>query len=181
MRHGSLILLLFIFYTCPAQIPAESRTIYTRKDGLSNNTVSCIIKDSRGLLWIGTGEGLNRFDGTRFISFFNEPGHHATLSGNNIFDLLEYQPGHLLIATSNGLSVLNILTNTFENEKITLPALQNGSGVYVRSLFKDNQGRIYVNYSGEIDVFTNDLQFIYRLTNTHWGRLLKGVIIYFEH
>src|SRR6186713_2707508 len=181
MRRGISILLLFLPLLSWAQIPSETRTLYTRKDGLSNNTITTLIKDNRGFLWIGTSEGLNRFDGSHFTSWFSDPNNFSSLSGNNIYDILQYQPGRLLVATNNGLSVLNTLTNTFENEKIFPPGLKRGSGVYVRSLFQDRMGRIYVNYAGEIDVLSNDLHFLYRLTDTDWGRSLKGVVVNYEH
>jgi len=181
MRRGISILLLFLPLLSWAQIPSETRTLYTRKDGLSNNTITTLIKDNRGFLWIGTSEGLNRFDGSHFTSWFSDPNNFSSLSGNNIYDILQYQPGRLLVATNNGLSVLNTLTNTFENEKIFPPGLKRGSGVYVRSLFQDRMGRIYVNYAGEIDVLSNDLHFLYRLTDTDWGRSLKGVNVNYEH
>ena len=180
MKPGSLILLYFVPLICLAQVPSGIKTIYTRKDGLSDNTISTIVKDVRGFLWIGTGEGLNRFDGTHFTTYLSDPNSFSTLSGNNIYDILQYQPGQLLIATNNGLSILNTFTGRFENEKATTPALKKGSGIYVRSLFKDNSGKIYINHSGEIDVFTNDLHFLYRLTDTDWGRPLKGIIISYE-
>jgi ligand-binding sensor domain-containing protein/two-component sensor histidine kinase len=179
MKCASFILLFFISTCCVAQISSDNKIIYTRKDGLSDNTISAMVKDVRGFLWIGTGDGLTRFDGKHFTAYFSDPGI-STLSGNNIYDILQYQPGQLLIATNNGLSVLNTFTGQFENEKVTLPALRKGSGIYVRSLFKDNSGNIYVNYAGEIDVFTNDLRFLYRLTDTDWGRTLKGIVISFE-
>src|SRR5258708_3631315 len=123
MRLATFIWLFLYPLICLAQIPSDSRTLYTRKDGLSNNTVTAILKDNRGFLWIGTSEGLNRFDGTHFTTYFSDLNNNATLSGNNIYDILQYQPGKLLIATDNGLSVLNTLTNSFENETITVPAL----------------------------------------------------------
>lgn len=177
MRCCLFILLHFISYTCLSQTSFSIAT-YSIKNGLSNNTVNAVIKDDRGFLWIGTSEGLNRFDGSRFLSFFNDPADNASLSGNNIFDILQYRPGYLLIATNNGLSVLNTFTNKFENNKITIASLKKGSGNYVRSLFKNKKAnKIYVNYSGEIDVLNDSLQFLYRLTNMPWARALKGIAI----
>lgn len=181
MKNGVFLVLLLLPLICHAQVLPGNRTMYTRKDGLSNNTITNITKDCRGFLWMGTSEGLNRFDGAHFTTYFSDPNNKATLSGNNIFDILEYQPGKLLIATDNGLSVLNTFTSSFENETITAPALKRGSGIYVRSLFKDVTGRIYVNHSGEIDVFTNELKFLYRLTDKPWAKVLKGITIYYEH
>jgi ligand-binding sensor domain-containing protein len=152
-------------------------TTYTTSDGLSNSSINCIIKDSRNFIWIGTAEGLNRFDGTHFLPFFSYYDDPSSLSGNTIFDILQYQPGRLLIATNNGLSILNTFTNVFENYKIKVPALQRGSGNFIRSLFKDKQGRVYVNYSGVIDVFNDTLAFLYRFTDLPWAQSLRGVLI----
>ena len=177
MRCCLFILLHLVSYTCLSQTSFSIAT-YSIKNGLSNNTVNAVIKDDRGFLWIGTSEGLNRFDGSRFLSFFNDPSDNGSLSGNNIFDILQYRPGYLLIATNNGLSVFNTFTNKFENDKIAIAPLKKGSGNYVRSLFKDKKtNKIYINYSGEIDVLNNSLQFLYRLTSLPWARALKGIAI----
>ena len=54
-----------------AQTPDESRfTRYTRVDGLSDNTITSIVQDSVGYIWIGTGRGLDRFDGRSFRCYY---------------------------------------------------------------------------------------------------------------
>ena len=49
-----------------SQLPVK---IYTTADGLANNLINRIVRDSRGYLWFCTGEGLSRFDGYSFVSF----------------------------------------------------------------------------------------------------------------
>ncbi|GAB3544298.1 two-component regulator propeller domain-containing protein [Spirosoma fluminis] len=49
------------------------------KDGLSFNTVSCFLQDRDGFLWIGTFDGLNRYDGNNFTHFKNRRGDPGTL------------------------------------------------------------------------------------------------------
>lgn len=177
MRYFATLILQYVCLFSPAQNNPYHFTTYTTSQGLSNSSINCMIKDSRNFIWIGTAEGLNRFDGSRFVSYFSDHDDPATLSGNIIFDILEYRPGHLLIATNNGLSVFNTFTNGFENYKIAIPALQKGSGNYIRSLFKDKQGRVYVNYTGIIDVFNDTLAFLYRFTDLPWALSLQGVVI----
>jgi ligand-binding sensor domain-containing protein len=179
MRYFFLIILICSLFAGLAQTTGNIAA-YTVRNGLSNNTINKIIRDSRGFLWIATAEGLNRFDGTRFVSFFSDAADGNTLSGNNVIDLLEYAPGQLLIATNNGLCVLNTFNNSFENNKIRLPALRKGSGTYIRSLFMDHRARVYINHSGEIDVFDSTLNFLYRLTDQPWAASLKGIIVYIE-
>ena len=179
MRYFLLIILTCSLFSASAQTTGNIAA-YTVRNGLSNNTINKIIRDSRGFLWIGTAEGLNRFDGTRFVSFFSDAADPNTLSGNNVIDLLEYAPGQLLIATNNGLCMLNTFNNSFENYKIRLPVLRKGSGTYIRSLFMDHHARVYVNHSGEIDVLDSTLNFLYRLTDQPWATALKGIIVYIE-
>jgi ligand-binding sensor domain-containing protein len=51
-----------------------SITSFTEKEGLSNNDVFCINKDTRGVLWVGTRYGLNRSDGKGFRTFMAADG-----------------------------------------------------------------------------------------------------------
>src|ERR1044072_9509453 len=71
-------------------------------NGLSHNKVNCILQDKRGFIWIGTEDGLNRYDGQYFTLFRNKPNDTTTISGNIITDLLEDENGVLWITTSDG-------------------------------------------------------------------------------
>lgn len=71
-------------------------------NGLSHNKVNCILQDKRGFIWIGTEDGLNRYDGQYFTVFRNKPNDTTTLSGNIITDLLEDENGVLWITTADG-------------------------------------------------------------------------------
>ncbi|MBC7867902.1 MAG: histidine kinase, partial [Gloeobacteraceae cyanobacterium ES-bin-316] len=71
-------------------------------NGLSNNKVNCILQDKRGFTWIGTDDGLNRYDGNNFIIFKNNPSESSSISGNSITDLHEDKEGLLWIATADG-------------------------------------------------------------------------------
>ncbi len=70
--------------------------------GLSHNKVNCILQDRRGFVWIGTDDGLNRYDGHNFVVFKNIPGQPSSLSGNTIRDIQEDKDGILWIATADG-------------------------------------------------------------------------------
>jgi ligand-binding sensor domain-containing protein len=177
MRYGLIIFLLITGF-CSLSQPIEKRIrFFSTYQGLSNKYVHCITKDDRGFLWIGTAEGLNRFDGKNFLNVFSTPDDTNSLSGNVVYDVLAYQPGRLLIATNNGLSVFNTYSNRFENDKIKVASLQKKANTLVRSLFKDKEGRIYVNHSGKIDVFSDSLVFLYCLNDLPWCRFMKGIII----
>ncbi|HNJ90846.1 MAG TPA: two-component regulator propeller domain-containing protein, partial [Chitinophagales bacterium] len=75
--------------------------IYTT-DGLSDNSVTCLMEDSQGFLWIGTSNGLNRYDGNTFDVFFHEEGNTNSLSGNIISGIIEDNTGVIWIGTRDG-------------------------------------------------------------------------------
>jgi ligand-binding sensor domain-containing protein len=73
-----------------------------RTDGLPLNTVSSIVQDRAGFMWIGTADGLARWDGQRFVTFRTEPGHPKSISSSWINRLLLARDGALWIATEGG-------------------------------------------------------------------------------
>src|SRR4030095_1166151 len=92
--------MIFLLFNCCAL--AQKPSLYferlTTQNGLSNNKVNCFIQDQRGFMWIGTNDGLNRYDG-QYFTIFRKQQANAGLSGNIITDLLEDKKGILWIAT----------------------------------------------------------------------------------
>ena len=88
---------------------------YGVEDGLSQSEVNCIFQDSRGLIWIGTQAGLNRFDGRNFVSFDKNPLDQSTISSGWIYSINEDSKGNLWIGTNNGLNKFNPKTEKFEH------------------------------------------------------------------
>ncbi|WP_428331766.1 two-component regulator propeller domain-containing protein [Mucilaginibacter sp.] len=83
------------------------------REGLSQINVNCIIQDSRGFMWIGSRNGLNRFDGYKFINYSYDAKNNNSISNNMISDLAEDNDGNIWIATQNGLNRFERKTGTF--------------------------------------------------------------------
>lgn len=98
------LLIAFVLQCCCvfAQQPLLHFNHITVGNGLSHNKVNCILRDSRGFMWLGTDDGLNRYDGNKFTIYRNDPSNNTTVSGNIITDLLEDQNQILWIATADG-------------------------------------------------------------------------------
>lgn len=128
-------------------------TALTTKDGLSSNTVNVILKDRYGLVWFGTEDGLDKFDGTNFKVYRHKPGDSATLQANEILSIHEDKSGNLWIGTSGGaISLYDRKKDAFINYRIGngTNALRNN---VVRTICSDNLGNIWaLHYSG-VDVF----------------------------
>src|ERR1700761_7190470 len=67
--------------------------------GLSQSNVLCIMQDSKGFMWFGTREGLNKYDGYKFTVYKNDPNNKKSISGNYISSIIESSDGDLWIAT----------------------------------------------------------------------------------
>ncbi len=88
------------------------------ENGLSSNVVYSIIQDSKGYLWIGTNEGLNRYDGYGFKTFRHIPGDSASLIANAVFSICEDSQGNIWAATQGGLCRFNYAKNNFTRIKL---------------------------------------------------------------
>src|SRR5690349_6237979 len=98
--------LLFIFLlSFPVCVHAERLPLkaYSVADGLPNNVVNKIVRDSRGFLWFCTSEGLSRFDGYSFTNYGVDQG----LPHTTVKDFLETRGGELWIATNGWLVLFN--------------------------------------------------------------------------
>lgn len=75
---------------------------YSTHEGLSQSSVLSITQDAEGFIWMGTKDGLNRFDGYRFITYKNAPDDSASLSNNEVIFLSTSVTGNLFIGTRGG-------------------------------------------------------------------------------
>ncbi|TVQ05526.1 MAG: hypothetical protein EA359_02990 [Balneolaceae bacterium] len=76
---------------------------YSIELGLSESVAHALVQDERGYIWVGTGYGLNRFDGTRFKQFYEYDG----LAHNRVHSLFQDRNGTIWIGTESGISVLH--------------------------------------------------------------------------
>jgi len=102
--------------------------------GLSNNAVTSIYQDKRGFMWVGTYDGLNRYDGYDFFVYRNQPNDSTTLINNRIVSIYENHEG-IWVGTKKGLSVYNYNTGAFESRFL----LDESLGVPVKITFNINQ------------------------------------------
>lgn len=97
-------LFCIFFYQAYSQTAVE-KVKFSRLDPaatLSNSRVTCVLQDSDGFLWVGTEDGLNRFDGYEFKIYRNNPSDSTSLIKNSILQIYEDSRGGLWVSTANG-------------------------------------------------------------------------------
>ena len=110
--------------------------------GLSNNIIKTIEEDELGFIWIGTSEGINRYDGNQFKVY--KQGSTA-LTDNFIQQIKKSRDGNLYIATNGGINIFNPRKNTFNSYQSKNSRLSNSTN----SIVELNNGHLVVGVYGE--------------------------------
>ncbi|MCK5146260.1 response regulator [bacterium] len=103
---GSALTGLLLFFLLTAHVYAQMDIIRCERlgldQGLSQGYVNCIIQDSRGFMWFGTGDGLNRYDGYDFKIHRHDPFDPFSISANFINSIFQDRSGIIWIGTQSG-------------------------------------------------------------------------------
>ncbi len=122
--------------------------------GLSSTTVISIFQDSKGFLWIGTDQGLNKYDGYGFTLYKHDPDNPNSLSDNNIGRLFEDRYGALWIGTVNGgLNKFDRKTEKFAHYKHDPQNPKSLSHNFVFTMHGDRHGVLWIGTIGGLDKF----------------------------
>ncbi len=112
--------------------------------GLSNSSVNCFYQDHLGFIWVGTENGLNKYDGLNF-QIFRHDGNPNSISNNKVNCLIEDSRHNILIGTNQGLSLYQRASSTFKNLVLNVP---------VNVIFEDSQKNIWFGTDhGELHLF----------------------------
>lgn len=114
------------------------------EQGLSQNSIRCLLQDKKGKMWIGTSDGLNHFDGYDFVHIKSEPFNTSSLSSDHINCIFQDKYDRIWVGTESGLDVLNdqgkwlftVPLHSNEKEYITHVAGVNDNEIAVSTLKK---------------------------------------------
>ncbi|MCK8480412.1 hybrid sensor histidine kinase/response regulator transcription factor [Psychroserpens algicola] len=141
----SIGLILCFVYILTSKLYAQQLDFfkYGVEKGLSQETINTILKDSDGFLWLGTQDGLNRFDGHSFKVYKSQKNKPKGISGNFINALAEDTIGNIWIATkNNGICYYSPSTDQFT--KIEIPGLP--SNIQCNKLSLNHTGHIVASF-----------------------------------
>lgn len=153
--RGALLSLLIIL---PILAQAQPSLIHFNhigtEQGLSQSNAICIFQDSRGFIWIGTRDGLNKFDGYKITVYRNNISDSLSISNNVINDIEEDAQGNLWIATWGGINIFDRKKETFtclKNDPANAASISNN---LVNAIHIEDDGTVWAGLEGTgIDIF----------------------------
>jgi signal transduction histidine kinase/ligand-binding sensor domain-containing protein len=162
----------FIFFVCftttiVAQQSNYSFTNYTTAQGLPDNRINSIMQDSRGFIWIGTPEGLSRFDGKSFKNFYAKK-NDSIVSSNRFTNIYEYKKGHFVLNNYDKI----ICFNTYNEQFYFPPKKLQG---YVSSNKINNGNKFYISWIGKSYICNENLKIIDSVEN--YPHPKKGAVL----
>ncbi|MTI30283.1 two-component regulator propeller domain-containing protein, partial [Xanthovirga aplysinae] len=125
----------------------------TEEKGLSHPRVNAIAQDSTGFIWIGTFDGLNRYDGRKLIRYKQLPFDSTSISHSYITALLVDKKGKLWIGTKSGLNYYDPQNDRFF--KYFSPDLDR-SGLahdHINDIYEDKNGKLWISTQGGLSCF----------------------------
>jgi signal transduction histidine kinase/ligand-binding sensor domain-containing protein/CheY-like chemotaxis protein len=144
-RHLWCVSLLFVFAGARSQSDNLSFVHLGTAQGLSHSNVICSIQDSRGFMWFGTREGLDRYDGYTFTVYKNKVGNDNSLSNNLVQGIVEDRQGYLWIGSwGGGVDRFDRSTERWVHFRHNPADPHSLSSNIVLCLLLDDQGRLWV-------------------------------------
>ena len=102
IRFYSILFYIFLLSFFQGQVDNLRFQRLTLKEGLSQSSINAIIQDHYGFIWLGTQDGLNRFDGINVTHYKHQIKNKATLSNSYVTSILESKDHILWVSTLNG-------------------------------------------------------------------------------
>lgn len=156
-----LHLILFFFSVFSFQLFAQNQSVKFKhlsiEDGISQSSVYSIYQDNLGFVWLGTEDGLNKFDGYRFHIYRNDPSNLHSISYNYVKGILQDRSGILWFCTSGGgINKYDIETDQF-TRYLHHPSDANSlSSNYVNTIFEDQFGDIWIGTDNGLNRYHHD-------------------------
>ncbi len=141
------------FFIANSQAQVLRAEHYTIEHGLSQTSVNCLIQDSRGFIWIGTQDGLNKFDGYNFKVLKNDPADTNSLSNNFVNCIYEDIDGNIWVGTNYGLNRYNIYSEVFTHFFSGNDNINTLRENEVYTVYQDKSGYIWIKTENYLSRF----------------------------
>ncbi len=156
LKNGCLVISLYFLFSFSLFAETIKFQHFNAEHGLSSSKVQDITQDKSGFIWIGTNNGLNRYDGYTFELYKKVAGDSTSLVNNHINTLFVDSEDRLWIGTIWGVSLYDRKQNNFKN---FLVDQAGGNPISIKDIVEDNQNNIWIILdAGNIYKYVEDIQ-----------------------
>ena len=151
----TLVFLIILMCILPNSIYASKIMNFenlTIENGLSQSTVEAIIQDSKGYIWIGTNDGLNRYNGNDIEVFKYDDEVKNSIISSYITALGEDKNGNLWVGTDEGLSKINLSDYSIKNYRYYKND-KNKPYYAILTIYVDSNGKVYMGNNDGVYVY----------------------------
>ena len=148
MRYVLLMAVMMPVLTVMAVIPDMKFRRLDTRHGLSSSQVNCVFRDQKGIIWIGTAYGLNRYDGYRVKTFYSDRLDTTTMRDNHTNEIMEAFDGKLWMKQNMNYSVFDPKTELFERNAARELKQYTGVNEGVERVYIDSKKNFWVKYYG---------------------------------
>ncbi len=171
---GYIIILFVLFFANKPSVFAQKTTVqqleaqqnqqaqaimglrfkkFNSDDGLAQNNITTILQDTRGFIWIGTGDGLSRYDGYEFKNYTHIVEDSSSLSAGMVTALHQDQNGTIWVGTTNGINKYDFTQDRFIQYKLKRNRISNLNTRTVKSIFQDSHQLLWVGTENGIKIY----------------------------
>lgn len=150
----AIILLMLDKLGLFAQIPGYYFDRISTNQGLSQSSITCFLQDSQGFMWIGTTDGLNKYDGYEFIEYHQNELNQNHLSSGEIMKIVEDSLGYIWIMSrgfETTLDVLNPKDGTITNLTHEAEDSTSISHNTITDICVSKDGNLWINAYGTLN------------------------------
>ncbi|WP_348823126.1 hybrid sensor histidine kinase/response regulator transcription factor [Flavobacterium aestuarii] len=140
-------IIIIISLLISSRVQSQSGILYTSDSQLSSSLINSMYQDSKGYIWIATEDGLNRYDGAKFVIYKRSKNNAGTVHNNYIKSIFEDKNKNLFFGFIDGLQIYNHATDSFTDVPMTDNANTKFSP-HVSCMIQRKNGDILVGSSG---------------------------------
>lgn len=145
-----IIAMLIIFGSC-LKLPAQNQGLYFEQinydEDFSPSMISSVVQNKKGFIWIGTENGLFRYDGYNFYRYIRNKELKNSLSNNHVNVIFEDSNQDLLIGTNHGVNLFRKNSNDFLPIDVT--TIKGGRN-YISSIIEDDSKNVWIGTFGGV-------------------------------
>ncbi len=178
--------LFILYFICSITVLGQKHYDFehiTKKDGLSQGTVNFILEDSKGYMWFGTNDGLNKYSGSTFKIYRHNNRDSLSINNNEITSIVEDNAGRIWVSSAEAdLQYIDPVSGKFFSYKTLFPECKYDLSSYsIQKLYYQNPNILWVgsvDYLFKFDIINHTItQFSNpnKYSDVNWGKI-KSIV-----